>query len=1179
MAADSELPEPTDSPPADPNGPGPDATEALLVGSREGSPGRSAVAVEGESWSPDDSLFPSLDVDRENEASQILASGVPAVVAVVVTRNPGPWLEATLESIGQQEYASLSTLVIDAGSVVDPTDRVAAVLPSAFVKLTNQSSFARAGNLALGAVEGAAFYLFCHEDCRLGPSVVQAMVEEAFRSNAGVVGAKLVDWDDPERILSVGATIDRFGFSRQLAEVGELDQGQHDAVRDVLFISTAAMLIRCDLFADLGGFSSDLEGSADGLDICWRARIAGARTVVMPAAAVQHRERAEIGEASARDDGHMLKAQIRVLLACYSASSLLKVLPQAVALSMLEMLYFLLRGRVKAARNIASALVWNLGHLPSTLKSRSAAQGLRRTPDEEIRALQLRGSTRVAGFLRRAAHVERPGIPAALLAAASTLPARSSEFDFTERPSDLEAPPDRSEGFTDGWWAIAATLFAAFVVVVGLRTFITKGTPVLREFMAFESPSNLLAQWWLGWSPTSFGSTAGAPTITGIVGLLGFLSFGHAGLLRTLLLIGPIPLGLLGAWRLLRGAAPSRTRAAVMLAYLANPLPYNSLAEGRWQALVLYAAAPFLLRRLGQAGNWAPFDKIEPPAGSLQRQIVGCGLTIFAAFSVAPQVLVLVTLLTVVLVLLFGREDTKSAHRLIKVSAGGVMVAVALHLPWIVAMFRNKVFLPTLFGTDPSRVGSLNLREVLHFDSGPYGGWLTVGLVVVVGAALVVSEAERFRWSVYGATLVVFSAATVVLAGGVSTIGLPVAEVLLVPAALGVALAAGMAAQAFSVDLPGSSFGLRQIAAVAGIAGFALALLPVPFGATSGRWSAVLGDVRTALSPVEPKSPVNERTLWIGDPQALPFRGVPLGNGLSFGVTPGVVPRLGSLFPGPADAGLDDARDAVRIASELGTSRLGRALAPLGIRYVVIAERAAPLPYGRTYFPVDPVLIERFEQQLDLAELPVVPGLRVFENLNLARNSVLVPSEEAASIATTKVTDRLDEVGLSVADPTFTAESPTRLSGSIGDGQSLVLTTQRTARWEVTVNGTVVEPQPAFKWAAQYRAPGAGELGIRLKNSPWNWLLHTLQLAFLVTLPWMRRRRVAEGRSKRSVTTLGDLTSNDTSSTVTEPPRRDPGAGALGAVDDSTAVDDSGAGGELSEDADVSVNDESGVQP
>ena len=59
----------------------------------------------------------------------------PPVVAVIVTNNPGEWFEDTLRAFASQDYPELSILVLDAASTVDPTPRVARVLPGAFVRL------------------------------------------------------------------------------------------------------------------------------------------------------------------------------------------------------------------------------------------------------------------------------------------------------------------------------------------------------------------------------------------------------------------------------------------------------------------------------------------------------------------------------------------------------------------------------------------------------------------------------------------------------------------------------------------------------------------------------------------------------------------------------------------------------------------------------------------------------------------------------------------------------------------------------------------------------------------------------------------------------------------------------------------------------------------------------------
>ena len=92
--------------------------------------------------------------------------------------------------------------------------------------------------------------------------------------------------------------VDHYGVPFSGIEPDEVDQEQHDAVRDVFFVSHAVMLVRADLFHELGGFDAATFPGADDVDLCWRARLAGARVIVAPSARARHR-RATVGEARA----------------------------------------------------------------------------------------------------------------------------------------------------------------------------------------------------------------------------------------------------------------------------------------------------------------------------------------------------------------------------------------------------------------------------------------------------------------------------------------------------------------------------------------------------------------------------------------------------------------------------------------------------------------------------------------------------------------------------------------------------------------------------------------------------------------------------------------------------------------------------------------------------------------
>lgn len=213
------------------------------------------------------------DADESPGHDPQVGTGLPAVVAVVPTGGGPEAVTGALEGLAAQEYGNLTVMVLDAESPVDPTERIASVMPDAFVrKVAGGRSFGATCNEVLGTVEGATFLLFLHDDVRLNAGAVHAMVTEAFRANAGVVGPKLLRGDPPELLDEMGFRVDAFGFPVPVVEPGELDQAQHDAARDVFMVSTAAMLIRADLFADLGGFSPAMSPQGEALDLCWRAR-------------------------------------------------------------------------------------------------------------------------------------------------------------------------------------------------------------------------------------------------------------------------------------------------------------------------------------------------------------------------------------------------------------------------------------------------------------------------------------------------------------------------------------------------------------------------------------------------------------------------------------------------------------------------------------------------------------------------------------------------------------------------------------------------------------------------------------------------------------------------------------------------------------------------------------------
>ena len=71
---------------------------------------------------------------------------------------------------------------------------------------------------------------------------------------AAILGPKLMDMSSRRVVREAGITTDRAGRRLTGVEPGEIDQGQHDGNRAVLAVSSAGMLIRRDVWDQLGGF-------------------------------------------------------------------------------------------------------------------------------------------------------------------------------------------------------------------------------------------------------------------------------------------------------------------------------------------------------------------------------------------------------------------------------------------------------------------------------------------------------------------------------------------------------------------------------------------------------------------------------------------------------------------------------------------------------------------------------------------------------------------------------------------------------------------------------------------------------------------------------------------------------------------------------------------------------------
>jgi GT2 family glycosyltransferase len=1044
----------------------------------------------------------------------------PPVVAVMVVHQPGDWFDEVLDGLARQDYGNLKTLILVAGDAGELPDRIRASVPNAFVRsVAGNPGFGAAANEVLRLVEGDnGFFCFLHDDVALEPTAIRLLVEELYRSNAGVVGPKLVAWDDPSVLQHVGLGVDRFGEVDPLIEPGEYDQEQHDAVRDVFAVPTACLLARADLFRTIGGFDPSIEFHGDDVDLCWRAHLSGARVVVVPAARGRHLEQLASRAPDLAVAGPKARSRMRTVATLTGGRRLPLVLLQMTLLTLAQSVGLAVRGRFGEAAASLSALVGMVPRTPGYLARRRSVAPLRLVPDTEVAGLQLRGSARLAAYLR----------------------ARDS------RPVDPELGNERRWRESAGSAPVLVWLAVLLLFVVGSRKVIADGVPQFGEFLRFQpSPRAMLGDYLSGWSGHGLGGTTPVPTAIGATALLSIGTLFHMGLLHTVAVLGLLVAGHLGAWRLATIFSAPRARVVVLVIYAALPLPAQLLSAGRWSALACYAMAPWvvhLLRRLAGLDTRVvdadtDLEAVrDVPVRKRVRIMAQLVLIAAASFAFAPASAVLLVGIGLVLALATVVAGGRASAALVLAggAVAGLLGALLVNMPWS-ATFIGSNGWTAIVGVPPASARALGVSALAHFGVGTLQfGAVAVVLFLPAFAAPLVARSWRFVWAVRAAALVVvFGGVAILDDRALLPFRMPEPGVMLVPVAVGVALAAGCVVASFDVDVLAGSFGWRQPLAVLSMVAMAAGILPGVLTVADGRWNMPSRTLQSVLGEFPTNPPTGDyRMLWLGDPRAMPVAGWTYQPGVAYAITDDGPLWLDDHYAGSPSEVEQQVADAVRQMAGGYTLRGGRLLAQFGIRYVVV-----PLADGvngtiSNPLPAPAGLADVLDDQLDLASpLTRPPNFLVYEN------TAYTPTRGVLTAAGATASQQAGKEAVAQSDLRGTTPwgvgSPARgdATGAVPVG-TLHVAVPFDAGWHLTVDGRTVPARRAFGATLAFDNPTAGNGTLSYDTGVLRRPLIALQflLVLLLVLAASRMRSTPLAARRRLVvlddaSPVADLTS------------------------------------------------------
>ncbi|MEU9460240.1 glycosyltransferase [Streptomyces sp. NPDC048312] len=921
-----------------------------------------------------------------------------------------------------------------------------------------------------------------HDDCAPEPDALAELLRVVDTDpHAAIVGPKLRGWYDRKQLLEVGVSIANSGRRWTGLDRREQDQGQHDQVRTVLSVSTAGMLIRRDIWEELGGFDRRLPLMRDDVDLCWRAHTAGHRVLVAPDAVLRH------AEASARERrpidcaGRSVASPHRVdkagavytMLVNARAKALPWVMLRLVVGTLLRTLAYLV-GKVpgQALDEVAGffGTLLRPGRILSARRSRGKGavdqtelRGLFPPPGATVRATvdQVAGnfgsSDADSGGSRHGAVESGPG---------------GDDADFLEIEQFARL---KRVGRKPGPVLFALLLLVSLVACRGLL-----GGGALAGGALLPAPADVSELWSKyadGWHTVGTGGTQTAPPYLAVLSALSALFLGSTGFALTLLLVCSVPLAGLTAYFVSRPLLESRLlRAWASVAYAFLPAATGALATGRLGTAVLAVLLPLIARAAVSAhGMRATGD-----ARGSWRATWAYTLLLTFAMAFTPIVWPLAVVLGIGVLAL--RRDDIAAYGLRFLAAIGTPLLVLA--PWSLSLLTSPSAFLKEAGLDIG-TGTASALDLLGISPGgpkAAGGVLLLGIVLAALAALLRGErqfAVRTAWAVALVALV-FAA----LANGSGWAG---------PATLvyGIALivAALVGADGARIRVAELSFGWRQ--PVAALIALAAGLAPA--------LAAVGWMIGGAAGPLERRDPVQvpafvaEESTTRDQPRTLVLGGTSPAS-VSYSLVRGSGARLGDAElteAGGSNSHLD--KVVANLVAGSGADQ-GSQLSGFAIRYVLVRD-GAPKQMSRV-----------LDATPGLSRLSQLDGSALWRVDRQVARVMIMPSGT-------------DGEPLPVGSLPVEAHSKIPAGGS---GRVLRIADAADPGWQATLDGRPLTRKTVDGWAQGFELPAEGGTLDLTYDTPfthtaWIWAQSALAVVLLVLALPGRRREIDDDLPEETV--------------------------------------------------------------
>ena len=305
------------------------------------------------------------------------------VAVVIVNWNGKLHLRGCLHALSAQTHADFKALVVDNASTDGSQQAVHELNDDRFtlLQLDENTGFAKANNLGVSHGGDSQWVVLLNPDAFPDARWLEVLLATAHENNSFVAfGGHLISADD--HLLSDG-TGDAYNFSGRAyrRDHGTPVERSHREREEVFAPCAAAALYRRAAWDAVGGFDEDFFCYMEDVDLGFRMRLLGYRSMYVPSAVCYHVGSALAGRQSAFSSYYGQRNLVWVYVKNMPSWLFWLLLPAHIGFNMLAIVRFALRGQLGLVlRSKCDALL----ALPRVWRKRQSIQSQRTASTTQI---------------------------------------------------------------------------------------------------------------------------------------------------------------------------------------------------------------------------------------------------------------------------------------------------------------------------------------------------------------------------------------------------------------------------------------------------------------------------------------------------------------------------------------------------------------------------------------------------------------------------------------------------------------------------------------------------------------------------------------------------------------------------------------------------------------------------